>query len=401
MYPSSHGVFSYNDKLSSDAVTVPDVLSSAGFKSIYIGKNSQVTSAIDATNRFVKTVSISRRNVHKAAGIPGLMKYLFQIRSHSGGFTTDMTRHKGGYLTNEAVKRQINSHSEPVFMYVHYNDSHNPYIPPLPYLKEAVADLPISMEESVETAKRIFDKEGDKYKLLDRDEDLTDTELEVITSFYTATIRYIDKLIYSIIDYILSELNAVVIVTGDHGELFGEDNLIGHVISTHNAVTHVPLIVQGDTELTNYDGQIQHIDVMKTLLAEMDLNHSQFQGFDLRNQSREYSIVERGEHRSDTTLKRIEDINGKSATAGHHKGHLISIQTNEFKFKKSKSKEELFRLPNESKDVKNNHPEVLEKFRTKYESFVEEYGGGGTMSEESDMTEQTKQRLRDMGYLVD
>lgn len=401
MYPSSHGVFHWTDKLSKDAITVPELLSKSGYDTLFVGKNSQISSAIDAEYRFDETVIINRNNVREAVGIPGVLKYLLRLRSHGGGLTTDFSRHKSSYLTNEAIKLRVNAENEPVFLFVHFNDTHNPYIPPLPYLKDAVESLSVSADEAISIAKDLYGKDRRKYEVLGQDRDFTDTEIEVITSFYKASTNYVEKMVVSVVEYLTNELDAIVVVTGDHGELFGEEGLISHVITTHNAVTHVPLLVHGKTALREYSGQIQHIDVIKTLLNEQGIDHSNLQGFDLRTQSREYSIVERGEERSNANFRRIESVQGKEAIAGYHEGHLTALQTDEFKYLTSDSGESLFKLPDESQDVQDKFPDVLEAFSSRYIDYVNTYGGEKTASEKSALDDKRKQHLENMGYLVD
>lgn len=402
MYPSSHGVFHWTDKLSSDVETVPEILSEYGYHSILIGKNSQIGSAIDAGERFDETIQINRDNIYNSVGVSGLLGYLMRLRSHSSGFTTDLSRHKSSYLTNYAIKKRVKSKMDPAFIFVHYNDTHNPYIPPLPYLKEVAESLPVEADEAVEMAKDIFDKDGRKYHILGRaNDELTDTEFKIITAFYNASIAYVEEMVVSAIDYFTSELDAIVVVSGDHGELFGEQELISHGISTHNAVTHVPLLIQGDTDLHEYNGQIQHIDIMKTLLKEQGIEHSQLQGFDLRDQQRRYSIAERGVERSNVIFQRIEEAQGKEVATEYPRGDLIDIQTDRFKFIKGDGYEELFELPDESTDVKKEYPDMLDEFRSEYADYINTYQSGRIASEKSSPSEKTKQRLENMGYIVD
>lgn len=56
------------------------------------------------------------------------------IRTHSVGFETDFQVHSGAFLLNEIAKRRVRNADEPLFMYVHYNEPHRAYHPPLPFL---------------------------------------------------------------------------------------------------------------------------------------------------------------------------------------------------------------------------------------------------------------------------
>jgi hypothetical protein len=61
---------------------------------------------------------------------------------------------------------------------------------------------------------------------------------------YDAQIRYLDHLIeewYEAIGDVLDD--ALVVVTGDHGQLFGAEGQLGHQTSLHPHGVHVPLLV--------------------------------------------------------------------------------------------------------------------------------------------------------------
>ena len=71
-------------------------------------------------------------------------------------------------------------------------------------------------------------------------------ELKALQSAYDGSVAYID----SEAERLLEELerrdalrNAVVIITSDHGEAFGEHGFTGHGTSLYTPVLHVPLII--------------------------------------------------------------------------------------------------------------------------------------------------------------
>jgi hypothetical protein len=61
---------------------------------------------------------------------------------------------------------------------------------------------------------------------------------------YDAQVRYLDYLIEAWFDATGDVLDeSLVVVTGDHGQLFGEENQLGHQTSLHPHGVHVPLFV--------------------------------------------------------------------------------------------------------------------------------------------------------------
>jgi membrane-anchored protein YejM (alkaline phosphatase superfamily) len=60
----------------------------------------------------------------------------------------------------------------------------------------------------------------------------------------------------------------LVIVTGDHGEAFGERGRIGHTSNVTDAQIHVPMVILGDSRPPSRRQEVtSHIDVVPTLLS--------------------------------------------------------------------------------------------------------------------------------------
>jgi membrane-anchored protein YejM (alkaline phosphatase superfamily) len=66
----------------------------------------------------------------------------------------------------------------------------------------------------------------------------------------------------------------LVIVTGDHGEAFGERGRIGHTSNVTDAQIHVPMVVLGDSRPPSRRQEVtSHIDVVPTLLNLLGDDH--------------------------------------------------------------------------------------------------------------------------------
>ena len=73
-------------------------------------------------------------------------------------------------------------------------------------------------------------------------------ELEILRGLYLGDVAAADAKIGSIRESLRRAgwfRNVITVVTSDHGELFGEHDLIGHRFSLHNSLNHVPLVVSG------------------------------------------------------------------------------------------------------------------------------------------------------------
>ena len=62
--------------------------------------------------------------------------------------------------------------------------------------------------------------------------------------------------------------NTMIIITGDHGEAFGEHDSLGHGLQLYDEVIHIPLIIKLPSPQSGrqIDKLVQSIDIMPTIL---------------------------------------------------------------------------------------------------------------------------------------
>jgi len=123
----------------------------------------------------------------------------------------------------------------PFFCWTHYMDVHHPCFPPREYRENhGVADATQS-------------EVSDWYSALLRDpETLTDEEIQQLKDLYRAAIEYTDDQIRRIIDHLKGSGrydDTLIILTSDHGELFGEYGQYGKPERMYDELLHVPLVV--------------------------------------------------------------------------------------------------------------------------------------------------------------
>ncbi|HSP35610.1 MAG TPA: sulfatase-like hydrolase/transferase [Thermoanaerobaculia bacterium] len=113
------------------------------------------------------------------------------------------------------------------FMWVHLFDPHAPYAPPEPFLSEY---------------------RGDEYH---------------------GEIAWVDSQLQAQLGPILAEdLDALVIVTGDHGEALGDHGELTHGLFAYESTLKIPLIVEGaGLGHRTEDAYVRHIDIVPTILA--------------------------------------------------------------------------------------------------------------------------------------
>jgi arylsulfatase A-like enzyme/Tfp pilus assembly protein PilF len=117
------------------------------------------------------------------------------------------------WQANEGKKR---------FMWVHVYDPHAPYRPPEPFASQYASDL------------------------------------------YLGEIAYVDDVLAKQLAPVAG--NALVIITGDHGEALGEHGELTHGLFAYEPTLHIPLIVRGALAHRVENGFVQHVDIVPTIL---------------------------------------------------------------------------------------------------------------------------------------
>ncbi len=140
----------------------------------------------------------------------------------------------------------------PFFAFLNYLDAHAPYIPPEGY-EQRFAQGP-----NLQYHPRWLDHTFS---------DVSSGEIQWDLQQYDATLSYLDDEI----NRLLQELerlgilgNTIVVVTADHGDQFGEHQLISHGNSLYRQLLQVPLIIC-------YPGRIPHSVVVNDLVSLRDI----------------------------------------------------------------------------------------------------------------------------------
>jgi uncharacterized sulfatase len=394
-YPSRHRTYFGNStEFPGELSLVAELFSDAGYGTIGISNNGYASSLSNLDRGFDEFTLLGStpREILQSAGVKNVLKYLANIRRHSVGFDTDFHAHSGGYLVNELAKGELRDAREPFFMYVHYNETHRAYYPPLPYLDRFTDDIEMEGSEAASFAMEIH------HNLLDivaNGCNLSAEEMDTLRAMYDSEILYTDKLIGELFELIEKNLGqTIVVVTADHGELFGEDDMLAHKYSMHNSVLNVPMVISGIPELTD-DSVIQHTDIMRTLLEVAGADTETIQGFDLRTESREYAISQSGKSDLEPLLQRNPNFDRSKFCTEEYS----VVQNEEYKYVKRPDDPRLYRLPDEETDRYDDADEKAAEMDTYLTEWLETEGQPLGSGEEVQLDEQMRSRLADLGYL--
>lgn len=405
--PAEHGTGLWNEVLPTDIPTVPERFSKLGYYTAGLSHNGHFTEATGLSRGFDRFKWVTKSDLLDAAGPKILLKYLARLRRESAGYTAPLDHHRSDYISKEITEQWVRSlagDNEPFFMFVHTLGAHLPYVPPLPERRAFGADLPMSPDEAVDIA---YDLSSNYSREIADGCDLDAEEQAALDAMYDALVRYVDRQVGALFDAFqtLDIGPTVFVVTSDHGDLLGEQGVIGHQFLLHDAITNVPMVVHGLPSLAAVPGDqlVQHTDIMWALLREagatpQDL--AEMNGHDPREHRREFALSQRGTDSFQTALASVREYDPEFSAEKFHPGLLHTVRTPEYKYLQSDRGEAFHALPDESTDVSKEHPQRVERFQ----SFLDEHIATADRRESStdrELTDAMKQQLEELGYVVD
>ena len=142
---------------------------------------------------------------------------------------------------------------ERFFLWMHYMDPHDPYVPPEEYLSD------------FSSRKEAFD-----FNLSVDKDNLSEEELSTLKRLYEGEVKYTDACIGQFLDYLEEKKlleESLIIITADHGHAFMEHGRFAHAYDIlYNEVIHVPLIISGKSENYKIASNVQLLDLSPTIL---------------------------------------------------------------------------------------------------------------------------------------
>lgn len=157
------------------------------------------------------------------------------------------------YVSSEIITEDtiswLSNIDEPFFAWAHYMDVHHPCFPP-PEYREQFDVFNVAQTDVVQWYSEFA---SDSVAL-------TDEQVDKLHRLYEASIAYTTDQVGRLLDYLLEHEkyeNTLIILTSDHGELFGEHDQYGKLPRLYDELLHVPLlIVNGPEYLSDVSGDL-------------------------------------------------------------------------------------------------------------------------------------------------
>lgn len=153
---------------------------------------------------------------------------------------------RGGVLSDHAIQWIQDRKGSPFFLFMNYLDAHDGYDPPEPYRSRFAPNVdPLrgfvrydpDIDEAIDSNTFVRDKLPD----------LDDDDWQQIVDLYDGEIAYLDAHLGRVFDALEKAGvydDTIIVITADHGELFGEHGLAYHFKALTEEETHVPLIIR-------------------------------------------------------------------------------------------------------------------------------------------------------------
>jgi arylsulfatase A-like enzyme len=213
----------------------------------------------------------------------------------------------GKETNNEIFKWLVNEGHSPFFLFIHYFDVHGPYVNVEPYDSifrvEDYGKKPLFLD-------RVLDgKEGGipDYQILKavKNEAGENVDFEKDARYYFSQydggIRYSDDMFGDLIERLKEKDiydDALIIITADHGEAMGENNVyFFHGLTVSFEQIRVPLLIKTPTKKTIKSKVVEEpvstIDIFPTILNACEANNSRFEveGVNILNKNSNKRII--------------------------------------------------------------------------------------------------------------
>jgi len=174
-----------------------------------------------------------------------------------------------GDVINNKVAGWLSSYTEgkqyePFFLWFHYMDVHEPYMPGRKYVDMVDPSVTIGQDEMYDLFKDI---------LLKRD--VSDVgKVELLKKLYGMHVREVDTYVqdfFSTLEKLEVLKDSIVIITNDHGDEFNEHGGLSHDDKMYSELIDIPLLIYGTGKSGVCDALVSNVDIPPTIIHLFDL----------------------------------------------------------------------------------------------------------------------------------
>lgn len=323
-----------------------------------------------------------------------------------GDYLTD----RGALQANVLAERAFASSGQPLLLFINYIDGHLRYVPPRPYRRgwgRSAFKESYRLDQDYHSAIYPYMLRGEKT--------FTAKDLVLLRRLNQGAVSYLDSRVGEIcaaLEHHGLAKDTLLIVTSDHGDSLGEHGLLDHHFSVYQTLARVPLIVRfpGRLPAGRVKTPVQTTDVYPTVLAAAGLVAETnprvarsllgaAQGTSPRPRVCEYL---------ESAYPMVAKYQYRHAPGGYRRFlcRYRAIELNGYKYIHSSGGDhELYYLPDDPGEENNlinaesERAAILRKCLDEWVASVNVYRPARRIGEGSDLSSETKERLRALGYL--
>lgn len=230
LHPTTTGVFTGENRLAGEFETLAEAFSAKGYHTHAIVTNTWLRSQFGLSQGFAvydhRTPEEPPPGLYSYAAFRAFRRFALRPPSHPPESASD--------VVDRALRLLGDTPPTPLFLWLHFNDAHDPYAPPRRHLPQ-VAGYRGAFRATSGRIVRL--REGNRVSADDR---------RRIKALYHGEIEYMDaclgRLFAGIRDAGLQD-HTIVAVVADHGEEFWEHGSVGHGHTLHTELLKVPFVL--------------------------------------------------------------------------------------------------------------------------------------------------------------
>jgi arylsulfatase A-like enzyme len=208
-YPERHQSVSFADRLRNDVVTLPGILSGAGYRTAAFPGNAVVSRGFGLDRGYQEFFPVWEREGYTGRGDSVVSAFKSWLEGRP---------------------------EEPFFAYVHLREPHFPYNPPPPFDTRFGPDSPYpgGIRDTVlveDLNRKAASGEPPPKEVLAR-----------VRGLYLGNLAYADSLVGEVLEMI--DPSTIVVVTADHGEALFEHGFLGHNTQLYEESIRIPLLIR-------------------------------------------------------------------------------------------------------------------------------------------------------------
>ncbi|MFO8009093.1 MAG: sulfatase [Candidatus Brocadiia bacterium] len=365
LYPTEHGAQSYKAKLVEPIVTLPELLSAAGYE----------------TAGFLSNFNVTRER--------------WQCRQ---GFQTFVDEGiKPAHLLLPDVNRWLDQRQgeQPFFLYIHTYDPHHNYNAPGQFRDMFAGDYSGPLRERADLRPSVFRER----------KDWSEEERRYIQARYDGEIAFSDAMLSRFVAYLRAEglwENSLFILTADHGEGFEERGYWGHGFSVFPEQVSVPLIIKlpGQAQGGRVAGPVGGIDVLPTILDVLEFRYegpvsgqSLLPALEGGLTARDRVFCEYSDTHAWRPGSRVQSFALATADAYYIEETWPDASHERYLYDRQADPEGLDDLTESRPEAADEYAHLLQQWRERNQPLVTDE------SPELDLDEEAIRELRDLGYL--